>query len=286
MKMTNIEIGSQAWLDMRLNYITATDAASIMGRSPYETALERYESKKTGKQKPKNAAMQRGIDLEPEARMIYEQHTGNMVQPAWRVHKAIKWMAATFDGINDKGVGCEIKCPGLSDHLVAISGKLPDKYFCQLQHQMAVEEWDGMDYWSFRPEHDIPYKLLQIEADHKFRAEMIEREEEFFYCLKNNIPPKPSAKDIVSRRDFSWLDKEAELFNLIEKRKNLEAQEDVLRKEIIKMCDGQGSKGHHLKVVPVETEGRVQYDNIPELKGIDLDAYRNPKTISWRITDV
>jgi len=36
----------------------------------------------------------------------------------------------------------------------------------------------------------------------------------------------------------------------------------------------------------VKRKGNVDYSQIPELQGVDLDAYRGKETITWRITSV
>src|ERR1700687_3718915 len=114
-----IEIGSQEWLDDRRQCVTATDAASVMGLHPKVTRLMKYYEKINGTQIHKTPAMQRGLDLEPEARIAFEQMTGHFVYADYRKHSNIPWMAASFDGINDQGVVLEIKCPMGEDHFVA-----------------------------------------------------------------------------------------------------------------------------------------------------------------------
>ena len=95
-----IEIGSKEWLEARRNLITATDAAPIMGLSPWKTALELYYEKINGRQTFQTVAMKRGLELEPEARQLFEQLTGHFVSPEFIIHPKFSWMAATFDGIN------------------------------------------------------------------------------------------------------------------------------------------------------------------------------------------
>lgn len=280
--MNHVEIGSQEWLDMRRKYITASDAAVLMGVSPWSTPLELYHDKIAGFQKKKTAAMQRGIDLEPEARMVFEQLTGHMVRPEWRVHPDIKWMAATFDGINDDGILVEIKVPGEKDHLIALEGKIPEKYMPQLQHQMKVAGVGQCYYFSYRPENSIPWRMIRVQADREFQQRMLEAERAFYDCLVNLTPPKPLASEPVLNESRAWLMKEEELYGIIRKRKELEAQEEIVRKEMFAMCDGQAMRGYRLKIVPVESIGRVEYGNIPELKEVNLEAYRKPTTVQWR----
>ena len=86
-----------------------------------------------------NAAMQHGIEMEPEARTVYEFHTDTEVQQVGLVlHPSIKGTHASPDGlIGDDGV-LEIKCPQAPAHLATLLGEaIPLKYliqgFCVLQ---------------------------------------------------------------------------------------------------------------------------------------------------------
>lgn len=290
--MQKIEIGSQEWLDLRRNYITATDACAIMGVG-FDTPLQLYHIKQSGKQKEKNEFMQRGIDLEPMARLIFEEQTGYMVSPQWRVHPSIKWMAATFDGINDEGVIVEIKCPGEKDHILACQGKVPEKYYPQCQHQMKVNEEDMiqfhrdyMYYFSYRPEYYIAWAIVKVPMDHVYIANMIDAEKEFADCLKYKTPPKPSARDVVLLENRSWLMNEEALYSIRQKRKQLDEEEERIKLNMIDMCQGQASRGYRLKLAPVEVEGRIDYQSIPSIKEMNLEEFRKPKTIQWRIYDL
>jgi len=290
--MQKIEIGSQEWLDMRRNYITATDACAIMGVG-FDTPLQLYNNKLSGKQKEKNHVMQRGIDLEPMARIIFEEQTGYMVRPEWRVHPSIKWMGATYDGINDEGVIVEIKVPGEKDHILACEGKVPEKYYPQCQHQMKVNEHemtlfqrDYMYYFSYRPEYHIAWATVKVPIDHDFLEKMMKAEIEFSYFLQHRIPPKATPRDVVLLENRSWLMNEEALYAIRLKKKALDEEEERIKLNMISMCNGQASRGYRLKIAPVEVDGRIDYEAIPELKGVNLDAYRKPKTIQWRTTEI
>ncbi len=281
-----VEIGSQEWLEMRRSFITATDAACIMGLNPYETALQRYHAKVNGTVKERNSAMQRGIDLEPEALRCFESGTGHMVRSEWRVHPDIKWMAATFDGINDEGIAVEIKCPGEKDHLISLHGNVPEHYMPQLQHQMKVAEIGQMYYFSYRPEHAIQFSLLRVTADKAFQLQMMEKEQEFYTCLVNKTPPPPSDRDVVLRENRSFLMNEEALYSIRQRRKKLDEEEAIIKKALIEECEGQASRGYRLKIVPVEVEGMVDYRSIPSIKEMNLDEFRKPNSIQWRVYDI
>ena len=71
---------SQEWLALRGNMLTASDAATAIGKNKYETP-EGLLLKKCGKGKPftGNAATEHGNKYEDEARILYEQRHNEVV---------------------------------------------------------------------------------------------------------------------------------------------------------------------------------------------------------------
>lgn len=281
-----IEVGSQEWLEARRKCVTATDAAIVMLLSPWKTPMQLYNSKINGTETVKSPAMQRGIDLEPFARVAFENMTGHLVYPEFRKHRAIEWMAASFDGINDDGVIVEIKCPMGKDHDLALCGQIPEKYMPQLQHQMYVAEVGQCYYFSYNPDASCQEAIIRVAADRDFQQRMLKAEQEFAYCLQHKCAPEATERDVVQKEDRSWLMKEEELFEVIMKRKELKEKEEALRKEMIGMCEGRPAQGYRLKFNPIPTKGHVDYSRIGVLKEIDLDWYRNPPTTKWRVDPV
>ena len=71
-------------------------------------------------------AMRRGQRLEPEARALYIRTTRVRVEPVCLEHGAHPWMRGSLDGISaDGSVVLEVKCPGATDHAVALSRRRP-----------------------------------------------------------------------------------------------------------------------------------------------------------------
>lgn len=143
---SGMEQGSIEWLNLRKTKITATDSCVIMGASHWKTKIQLYHEKMSPENKNfTNAAMQRGIDLEPVARDLFFIKTGIQMHPQVVVSD---WAMASLDGICDMGMHIlEIKCPGPKDHAIALEGKVPDHYYPQLQHQMWVCNVHRMFYF-------------------------------------------------------------------------------------------------------------------------------------------
>ena len=102
-------------------------------------------------------AMQRGLDLEPEARAELEKRTGEIFTvPGWCESDEIPLIGFSPDGIISSGrVGCEIKCPGPKKHVEYLRspGQVPKEYIHQCVHMFAVcPEIELLYFMSYRPE--------------------------------------------------------------------------------------------------------------------------------------
>lgn len=185
----HFEQSTREWLSWRREGIGASDAPVIMGQSPWQKASHLL-SIKTGQieERPANGAMQRGKTLEPLARQAYVRHTGIEVEPVCVQSLAHAWMRASLDGLSADGRRVvEIKCPGEKDHLLADSGLVPEKYYAQLQHILAVTGLPEIHYWSFRFGRPV---LLSVNRDDSFVAALIVKESEFWsqVCAFSNKP--------------------------------------------------------------------------------------------------
>jgi putative phage-type endonuclease len=175
----NFEQSTEEWLSWRRQGLGASDAPVIMGMSPWQKAPDLLRLK-TGQteERPANDAMQRGKRLEPMARLAYVQHTGVEVEPVCVQSCEHPWMRASLDGLSADGRHVvEIKCPGEKDHRLAASGSVPEKYFPQLQHILAVTGLAEIYYWSFRFDHTV---LLKVDRDEAFIANLLEKEVAFW----------------------------------------------------------------------------------------------------------
>ncbi len=281
-----LEIGSKEWLEVRRTLITATDAAPIMGLSPWKTARQLYFDKIEARETVQNDAMKRGNDLEPEARRAFELMTGHFVKPRWVISRNHPWMAASFDGINDSGVAVEIKCPGKADHDLAKQGIIPAKYYPQLQHQMAVEPLPEIFYFSYRPLDIDPCVLILEKENRIFQSDMMKLEKDFWDNMQLGIPPDPGEKDMIMREDRAWLRLEEELSGLITQSKAIDEKKEEVRKRMIELCDDKPSMGYRIKMIPVHTKGHVDYSSVPELQNVNLEAYRKPASVRWRMDQI
>lgn len=269
---------------LRINYIGASDAAAIMGVSTWDTKKTLWEAK-MGLRPPKeiNSAMQRGIDAEPKAREWLENETGFQFQPQRFFSQEYPWLMASLDGVTEKNMYIvEIKTPGQADHLEAKAGRVPPKYYPQLQHQMLVTGHKNMYYLSWVPNDPV---LILVNADEEYQQELLDEEKKFRLCMVRFTEPEMSEKDVLQKHNASWIDKAVKAKYLLEYKKNVEEQLDDLRKELIEEADGQTCQGCGIKLTLIKKKGNIDYAKIPELEQIDLEKYRKHGTSIWRLTE-
>ena len=228
--------------------------------------------------------MQRGHELEDKARIELEKILGVLLLPEVRLHDEHHWMMASLDALDStNSVLAEIKCPRKVDHAMAASGKIPDKYFPQLQHQLEVCKLEMGYYYSFDGEAGV---LLKIYRDDKYIKEMVSKEKEFWDCLQEFNPPKMTLKDYSVQFGDEWRRYAAEWEQVSEQRKALEEREDALKKALIALSQNQSSQGGGIRLTKVIRKGNVDYSAIPELKQVDLETYRKKPIESWRLSKV
>lgn len=282
--------GTPEWLEMRRHMVMASDSPIIMGVSPWKTPLQLYWEKVEGTQTVKTSAMERGLNLEDEARQLFEKLTGNFVHPKVLIDQKDPWLGASLDGYNEDGIVVEIKCPNRDDHEEALGGGVPPKYFPQLQHQMWVARVSEMYYFSYNPDHEDKWALVTVIRAPYYLKSWYEKVHSFYECLITKTPPRFNEVEKLKNeiKDSKYIDSslsgtEERLASLLEDIQSMEQEAEILRKQLIEYCDGSPAIGSFLKFTPIASKGRVDYTAIPCLKGVDLEPYRKPAKVSWRV---
>lgn len=280
--MTTYNQNTPEWLEMRRKMIGASDAPVIMDMSPYNTAYNLWVQKETGTNQIVNPAMRRGTELEDKARMIACLDLGICLEPKVIFHSEIKYMMASLDGIDSTcKTALEIKCANKEDHILAANNKIPSKYFAQLQHQIEVCELDKILYFSFDGENGI---FVVVRRDQSFIQEMLEKEKQFYVCMTTKTPPPLSKKDYIIKQDDNWVKASEEYRQVNLQMKALEKKEKELKEQIITLTEDKNAYGNGITVTKYAQKGTVDYSSIPQLKDVDLEAYRKPTHYSWRIS--
>ncbi len=179
MKANEAQEGAD-WALARVGCFTASRASDLMAKTKSGPSASRGAllallavERITGQpvETYRNAAMDRGIDLEAEARDAYAFARGVAVAEVGFVdHPSIEWCGASPDGaIDDDGL-LEVKCPAnMAKHLDALrTGAHAQEYKWQLQHQLMVTGRQWNDAVSFDPRFPAH---LQLAIKRVFRDE-------------------------------------------------------------------------------------------------------------------
>lgn len=159
----NAEQESQGWMQDRAGKFTASRASDLMAKTKTGPSASRGNliallavERLTGQcvETYTNAAMQRGIDTEAEARDAYSFAKGVAVDECGFIpHPTLPNVGASPDGLlGDDGL-LEIKVPAsMAKHLDALrTGAHAVEYRWQLQHQLMVTGRAYVDAVSYDP---------------------------------------------------------------------------------------------------------------------------------------
>ena len=137
------------WREGRKHSIGASDAAAVMGISPWKTEAQLWDEKANGKMLDfHNADTVRGHRSENHILELYGIETGRKIFSGERImlmSNHIPFMSCTLDGIDftdeNNPIIIEVKSVKFS-HGEWSDDKIPDYYFTQLLHQLAVTGWN------------------------------------------------------------------------------------------------------------------------------------------------
>jgi putative phage-type endonuclease len=166
-----IEQGTPEWFAQRLGKVTASRIADIMAKTKTGVSASRgnylaqlVAERLTGQSADtfKSGAMQHGTETEPQARMVYEAETGQIVTEVAMInHPTIEMSGASPDGFVGTDGLVEIKCPNTSTHIASLmADKAPSGYIPQMQWQMACTGRAWCDFVSFDPRMPEDMQLL------------------------------------------------------------------------------------------------------------------------------
>jgi len=184
--IVNLQQGTKEWLEWRNQGIGASDAPTIMGENPWKSEDYLLQEKCEGTNTNfKNCDMERGIALEPEARKSYETKVGIRVNPACLQSAKHEWQRASVDGLAADGSAVvEIKCGKSVYRKASTSRTVPDYYYGQLQHILAVTHLPSIDFYCYLP--GLPEVHLCIPRDDRYIKRLLDAEYLFWQKILKN----------------------------------------------------------------------------------------------------
>ena len=164
---------SAAWLKLRGNMLTASDAAAAIGANKYQTPDDLIR-KKCGLAEPftGNEATEWGTRLEPIACEMFEQKYGLKVYELGLIpHPDYPWLGGSPDGLTENNCLLEIKCP-LRRKIVP--GEVPLCYEAQIQICMEIMDVESCYFCQYAP-HELTWPAPEV-----FDVTIVPRDREWF----------------------------------------------------------------------------------------------------------
>lgn len=181
------------WLAARNEGIGGSDAAAILGVSPWTSRYSLWLDKTTAPAqksvKPETAAMRFGNLMEPVIRDMFAQQTGFEVVNDTNLYKhpEHEFMLANLDGVVSTS-GC-----GDVDALLEVKtarsawNEVPAYYVSQVQHYMAVTGVEMTYVAALFGGED--YAMFEVPRNDAYIERLIEAESEFWHAVRNAIEP-------------------------------------------------------------------------------------------------
>ncbi len=285
MRKIQLEQGSDAWLTWRRNLLTATDAAMLLGKSPYTTPFKGWQRKiGDAPEQEVNANMLRGQADEPRAREMFIAEYGINMTPCCVASDKYNFLGASLDGISDCGRFIqEIK----SQNIESIRNLgIPEFHMFQMQHQLLCGDgqFEKCFYTTIWGNEIYTIEVLPNE---EWAKDYIPKAKEFWRMCVFKEAPALTCKDYKKMDGVGKWDSLAfDYRRLSEEIKTLEELKDSYKKELIKLCGDDNCAGKGIKVLKKITKGRIDYAEAVEVLNIHddlLKQFEKPPTMSWTI---
>lgn len=185
--VVDLKQGSQKWIEWRHNGIGASDAPVIMGQNPWKNARDLF-SKKIGPPIDDGAdfRMNKGTQLEPQARQNYNLKYNTDARPVCIQSKTFNWLKASIDGLSlDNRKVVEIKCGDSIYRKIKFNRTIPEYYYGQLQHILAITGLPEIDFFCHWPGN--PDLLITIPRNDTYIARLINAETLFWDKVKSGV---------------------------------------------------------------------------------------------------
>lgn len=307
MKYVDLEQGSTEWRLWRTRGITATDAAVLLGLSPYKTLWRLWAEKSgyaTEVDLSLNPLVQYGRRNEAVARRQYEAQVGELILPACVESTRMPLFRASLDGERSSNEPVEIKCP--SDAVwqdVSTHGRNSREFkyhYCQLQHQLLVTEsrigW--LIFW--HAEHGL--LEFKVERNDTLLRVLVQKAREFWNMLESGVEPeKDPRRDLYFPSDDNQADawiKDAQAY------RQAQTEIDALKAQVLELEKRRDSSLSSLKkmmgeyfhaeyagvmVTRYKSKGKVKHSSLlADLKQqgvkVDEDRYRGEPSTRYRVT--
>lgn len=188
----------EKWLETRDLGIGGSDAAVIMGMNPYKSPYQLWLEKTGQAEAPDlsgNQYVYWGTKNEANIADWFQEETGKKVKRLGTLRsKEYPFMLANVDRtVVGENAGLEIKTAGVRQYRKWKDDEIPDAYYCQCLHYMAVT---GADYWYIAVllgGNEAKWK--RIERNEEDIQHLIIAETDFWKLVETRTPPPVDGSD-------------------------------------------------------------------------------------------
>ena len=282
MKTLSILQNSKEWDELRAKKLGASDVNIIMGVSEFMTPYQLWMQKtgRTKRQESENFIQNKGHKKEVKARARFEFLTDREWPPIVAIHSDYDFFMASLDGYNEElGENLEIKFFGKEDFENLVAGKVPDKYFPQIQAQMAVTGAEVCHLAGINEEDRVFPLQVPIDVEY-IQNKMYPAIFAFQECIEKGIAPELCDRDVI---DLSGNEKLKELLEEYESisssKKAYEEKEEELKKAIFAIAKAPCNVCNGIKVTNGKPSEKKEVDiaKIAEDFKVDLAKYTTIK---------
>jgi putative phage-type endonuclease len=189
------------WLEARKTGIGGSDAAKVLGLSPWGGPLSVFMDK-TGRapEREESEAMEMGTELEETVARVFTRRTGIEVEkaPGMARHPAFPFMIANVDRlVAGENKGLECKTAHFMKGRQWEGDELPDEYYAQCQHYICVMGWESC--WIAALIGGQTFRYKEVIRNEEFITAMVKAELEFWheYVMKDIEPHATWCDDVA-----------------------------------------------------------------------------------------
>jgi putative phage-type endonuclease len=284
-KMTREE-----WLAWRK--VGASDAAVILGLSPYKTLYQLWEEKVSGVEQPDNAFMAYGRKREAVILEDIREKWGEIQTDIKISHPDHFFLTATLDAlVLSTGEIIEIKAPqSKAFYAMVEEDKIPLVYQCQMQHQMLVHGSSSAIFACENPDTKELW-VKRLDKDPEFEKKYVPLAAKFWECVEKKTAPDLVEKDKSrlengmknSMQSSRWEELSLHLRQIKQEMAVLKKIEDDLKEEVLALCGNAPAEGFGLSVSVFSREGSIDWKRA-KADGLDVEKYRKEGTSGLMIT--
>jgi len=180
MKTYNIQQQTPEWFALRKGKMTASHAQEIGNNGKgLETYIYKVMSdyfSEVPQEQYTNPDLERGIELEEQARNIYELEKGVSIEKVGFIEMD-EFVGCSPDGLIGEDGGIEIKCHNNEKHFkLLLDKKIESGYLWQIQMNLLITGRKWWDYVAYNPNYKNSLIVIRITPD-----------EEMFKSLKEGF---------------------------------------------------------------------------------------------------